>query len=81
MFIAYKTGVECIDKRGRYFIFHNKISETYGFEKDVGQDIVQPPFCDWLTLPTLLRYVEDLRQADWENAISECDSFTRAVND
>lgn len=53
--IAYKTGVDCIDKRGGYYIFYDRISSTYGVTKDVGQETVYPPHCGYYNLDTLLK--------------------------
>ena len=81
MAIAYRTGKECIGQRGRYYIFKDNINRSYGYVKDEGQDIVQPPFCDWLSLYGMLKHVEGLRQDDWEEGMERMEGFTRAAND
>jgi len=53
--IAYKTGVECIDKRGDYYIFHDTIMDTYGVTKDKGQATIYPPHCGYYSLESLLK--------------------------
>jgi hypothetical protein len=53
-FIAYKAGHELVGKAKGYYIFNDTISDTYGATKDVGQDVIQPPYCGYYLLDTLL---------------------------
>lgn len=44
-YIVYKTGLEYLVKRGRYYIFHDTITDLYGFVENNGQAYIEPPHC------------------------------------
>ena len=54
MAIFYKTGIDCIGKCGGYFVFYDRIIDSYGVVKDNGGDI-EPPHCGYGSVETILK--------------------------